>query len=261
MKKQNYEMYPETYVRLLALIREFAAQNRGDRLPTEEQLAAQLGVSRVKIRDVLAMLEAAGYVIRKRGVGTLINRVVLAEAARLDVDSIYVEIVSSYGFKPKSTLRSLKRLDTVSETVSDKLRLEAGEAVYLFEKGIYADDRPVILVADYIPARIYESVPSDLSLMDTNIFFFLQTMCDELLETLIVHMDACAAQGELAAAMEVPQGCPLLKLDSVCYTQRSEPVMYSVEYYNSKIIPFSFQKRVLSGKFNRSLPPDGILPQ
>ena len=66
MKKQNYEMYPETYVRLLALIQEFAARNQGNRLPSEEQMAVQLGVSRVKIRDVLSQLEAAGRTGRHR---------------------------------------------------------------------------------------------------------------------------------------------------------------------------------------------------
>ena len=83
MKKQSYEQYPETYLKLLHLIRTFAAESDSDRLPSEENMAAQLGVSRVKVRDELSKLEAAGYVTRKRGVGTLVNRYVLQEAARL----------------------------------------------------------------------------------------------------------------------------------------------------------------------------------
>lgn len=39
----------------------------GDRLPPERELAAQLGVSRDRLRDALAMLERDGYVVRKRG--------------------------------------------------------------------------------------------------------------------------------------------------------------------------------------------------
>lgn len=81
MRAQPYERYPATCVRLLKWIRAFAETNTSDRLPSEENIAGQLGVSRVKIRDVLSQLEAAGYVTRKRGVGTLINRYVLAEAA------------------------------------------------------------------------------------------------------------------------------------------------------------------------------------
>jgi len=256
--KNPYELYPETYVKLLALIRDFAAHQTSDRLPAEESLAAQLGVSRVKIRDVLSQLEAAGYVTRKRGVGTTINRYVLTEGARLDIDSIYVDMVSHYGHRPRTALHALRLLRQPAPDVAARLRLGADEAVYLIEKQVFADDTPVIVVDDYIPARYYDNGKCDLAMIDTNIFFFLQSMCDELLETLMVHMDACAASGALTETMQVPEGYLLMKLDSVCYTQASEAILYSVEYYNTKILPFSFQKRVFSGKFKRTLPPDSL---
>ena len=31
-----------------------------------------------------------------------------------------------------------------------------------------------------------------------------------------------------------------------------------MEYYNTKLIPFSFQKRILSGKFKRDDPPKAL---
>ena len=251
MKKQSYEQYPETYLKLLHLIRTFAAESDSDRLPSEENMAAQLGVSRVKVRDELSKLEAAGYVTRKRGVGTLVNRYVLQEAARLDIDSIYVDMIAHYGYTPRSVLRRLKSVRDPDPAVAAPLRLPPGESVYIFEKLIYADDRPLILMDDYIPARYYDRVESDLSMMDSNIFLFLQGMSDEVLETLMVHVDAVAADERLAEIMELSVGSPLMKLDSVCYTKMSEPVMYSVEHFNTKVIPFSFQKRVLSGKYRR----------
>lgn len=39
----------------------------GDRLPAERELAAQLGVSRDRLRDALGELEADGYLISRRG--------------------------------------------------------------------------------------------------------------------------------------------------------------------------------------------------
>lgn len=171
MRAQPYERYPATCVRLLKWIRAFAETNTSDRLPSEENIAGQLGVSRVKIRDVLSQLEAAGYVTRKRGVGTLINRYVLAEAARLDIDSTYVDIVASCGYTPRATLRKLKLLSPASPILAEKLRIDPADGVYLFEKVVYADERPVIVVEDYIPAPLYDQSNCDLALMDTNIYF------------------------------------------------------------------------------------------
>lgn len=259
MRAQPYERYPATCVRLLKWIRAFAETNTSDRLPSEENIAGQLGVSRVKIRDVLSQLEAAGYVTRKRGVGTLINRYVLAEAARLDIDSSYVDIVASYGYTPRATLRKLKLLSPASPILAEKLRIDPADGVYLFEKVVYADERPVIVVEDYIPAPLYDQSNCDLALMDTNIYFFLQSMCDELLQTATVHLDACLPTGYLAQSMDVPEDFPLVTLRSLFYTQSSTPILYSEEYYNTKLIPFSFQKRILTGKFNREQPPIELL--
>lgn len=258
MAEQPYERYPETCVRLLKWIHTFADTHETNRLPSEENIAAQLGVSRVKIRDVLSQLEAAGYVTRKRGVGTLINRYVLAEAARLDIDSSYVDIVASYGYKPRSTLRKLKLLSPASPILAEKLQLTPEEGVYLFEKVVYADEHPVIVVEDYLPAALYDQSNCDLSLMDTNIYFFLQSMCDELLQTATVHIDACLPFGRLAEIMELPTDFPLVTLHSLFYTQTSTPILYSEEYYNTKLLPFSFQKRILTGKFKREQPPQAL---
>ncbi len=47
----------------------------GDRLPSERELAAQLGISRITLREGLKSLEAAGYLVTKVGAhgGTRIN--------------------------------------------------------------------------------------------------------------------------------------------------------------------------------------------
>ena len=49
MKSQPYDLYPETYIRLLEWIRAYAKEHTGNRLPSEADLAAQFGVSRVKM--------------------------------------------------------------------------------------------------------------------------------------------------------------------------------------------------------------------
>jgi GntR family transcriptional regulator, uxu operon transcriptional repressor len=55
---------------ILALSEKVAA---GDRLPTERQLAAELGVTRSAIRQAMAVLEAEGRVSREVGRGTFLR--------------------------------------------------------------------------------------------------------------------------------------------------------------------------------------------
>jgi DNA-binding FadR family transcriptional regulator len=67
--KRAYEaVYHELLVRILG-----GQYATGDRLPSERQLAAQLGVSRPTIREALSALESKGLVVTRVGSGTFVT--------------------------------------------------------------------------------------------------------------------------------------------------------------------------------------------
>jgi len=82
-------MHAERGLRLAQLIlsgARQAGQGPGSRLPTERQLAADLGVTRSSVRHALAMLEAQGRISREVGRGTFLRDTpqTAAEAAAAD---------------------------------------------------------------------------------------------------------------------------------------------------------------------------------
>ena len=58
--------FEETVERLLTVIK-LGMIPAGDRFPAERELAAQLGISRLTLREALAELQKAGYVASRRG--------------------------------------------------------------------------------------------------------------------------------------------------------------------------------------------------
>ena len=79
-------MHAERGLRLAELIlsgARQAGQGPGSRLPTERQLAADLGVTRSSVRHALAMLEAQGRISREVGRGTF-----LRDAPRTGADAV-----------------------------------------------------------------------------------------------------------------------------------------------------------------------------
>ncbi len=84
-------MHAERGLRLAELIlsgARQAGQGPGSRLPTERQLAADLGVTRSSVRHALAMLEAQGRISREVGRGTFLRDTPRTAADALAADSL-----------------------------------------------------------------------------------------------------------------------------------------------------------------------------
>ena len=67
------------------------------RLPRESVLAESLGISRTQLRDILASLEREGFITRRHGVGTIINRHVLNVRTRMDIEVEFLDMIRQSG--------------------------------------------------------------------------------------------------------------------------------------------------------------------
>jgi GntR family transcriptional repressor for pyruvate dehydrogenase complex len=72
-------LYEEIVKQLIGLI-EGGTLKPGDKLPSERQMAEELGVSRTAIREALRALESMGYIESKVGGGTFIREISLDRA-------------------------------------------------------------------------------------------------------------------------------------------------------------------------------------
>src|SRR3982750_30737 len=91
MTKQN-----EARERVLDLIDRLGV---GDAIPSERQLSADLGVSRLTVRAALDELVPEGYLVRRRGSGTLLGEPKIAQ--KLTMTS-FSEDMRRRGMRPAS---------------------------------------------------------------------------------------------------------------------------------------------------------------
>ena len=243
-KNNTYDSNTTTYSKILDLICTY--NETSDKLPSEDVIAKQLNISRVKVRDTMAVIEANGYIIRRRGVGTLINKYALAEKARFDIDNYFDDMITKLGHTASNRLIQVSLCTDPPADLYTKLDLQPGTPVFKVAKTILADDTPAIFICDYVPSKFFYIDNVDLNLITSNIFNYVQTRNDFILHSMIATLDAITVDDkELSECMELPLGFPLLKAVEISYTQNIQPVIYSLEYYNTKIIPFSIYKRIV----------------
>jgi len=243
-ESNTYNPSKTTYSKILDLICEYSRTS--DKLPSEDDIARQLNISRVKVRDTMAVIEANGYIIRRRGVGTLINKYALAEKARFDIDNYFDDMITRLGFAPSDKLIEVSLCTDPPADLYEKLDLQPGVPVFQVTKIILADNTPAIYIRDYVPSKYFDIEHVDLQLITGNIFNYVQTRNDFILHSMIATLDAVTIEdNNLAESMRLPLGFPLLKAVEISYSQSIKPIIYSLEYYNTKIIPFSIYKRIV----------------
>ena len=92
----------ETRERVLDLVETL---NVGDAIPSERQLSADLGVSRLTVRAALDELAREGYLVRRRGSGTFVREPKIAQELTM---TSFTEDMRRRGMEPGSQTLSLE---------------------------------------------------------------------------------------------------------------------------------------------------------
>ncbi len=124
-----------------------------DMIPPERDLAVELGVSRITVRNAIEGLVAEGLLTRKRGAGTFVAPRVEKNFSRL---TSFSEDMVARGRNPHSEwLSKSEGVVTPEEALS--FGLSPGTRVYRFQRLRYADGLTMALEYSTVPAHCLPS--------------------------------------------------------------------------------------------------------
>lgn len=212
------------------------------KLPRETVLSEQLGISRTQLRDALSELEREGFITRRHGVGTVINRHVLQVKNRMDIESEFLEIIRQHGYEASVSFVKIQE-EAASEQIANTLKIPVGTAIMRISRICTADEKPAIYCEDMVAKRLIEG---DYTLQDLKppIFCFLKKFCniDAFMDLTKLH--AAVADEQLSQYLEVPVGHPLLHMEEVDYDIEGNVVFCSNQYF----VDGMFEQTVLRKK-------------
>jgi GntR family transcriptional regulator len=153
----------ETRDLVLDLIEQHAV---GDAIPSERQLSADFGVSRLTVRAALDDLVREGYLVRRHGSGTFVSEPKIAQELTM---TSFTDDMRSRGLSPASETLDLRtvsagarlgRLLRVSPSepvlVAERLRLADGESMAIETVHIRAAQVPGLTAQDLEERSFYE---------------------------------------------------------------------------------------------------------
>lgn len=224
-----------------------------NKLPREELLASQLGVSRTTIRQALNNLAAEGVVSRRQGKGTFVNVDSIGIRVTFSPCMEFMQAIRNSGFEPSVRLLSAHAADEGSgfssgrysmDDVRRMLELEAGDWLIERDKVFFADGEPCAFCRDYFGASVAggEAGLDELERYDDSLCRFVYNRSGRRVEWDKVEIDVAAPDdlpAVFASQVAPGSGRPFLCIRSVNYDQNSRPVVFAVEYVDTSVIRYN----------------------
>jgi GntR family transcriptional regulator len=213
----------------------------GQRLPSEPELAKQLGVSRATLREAMRSFETQGLIRRRQGAGTFV-------VGQVPVMDSGLEVLES--------LETMAHRMSLSITVSDlhvekvfadqelanALSVPLATRLTRIRRVMQADGRPVAYLVDSLPETTLraEDLPDTFS---GSVLDFLLARGDPPTGSRAA-VSAIGAVAEVAKALEIQRGDVLLLFSSHLYNASGAIMDYSLTYSIPGYFNFHVVRRV-----------------
>jgi GntR family transcriptional regulator len=213
---------------------------RGGRLPSERELIDHSGLSRVTVRAAMGILERQGWLVRRQGLGTFVANPVKQELAS-GVRTI-TEVLASSGITPQVDVLS-HHVGEAPQRIAETLGLSK---VLCINRRFRDGDRPLALMTAYLPLGLGKAVEPLVSRAPGTQTRYAMESTYTMWERVGVHIaqatheiHAAGASLDVAAALDLPLGSPVLVLVRTSYTDDDKPLEVVEFHYRPERYRFS----------------------
>lgn len=222
--------------RLQHLVAALAAQ--GDsRLPSEDQLSADLGVSRATLRSALLSLQKEGKVQRLHGRGTFINRHAMRIDANLAEDRPFIDLLRDVGHDPTVT-SAVRPVAPLPAPLCGLLGWDAPRPVCQVQRVFRVEGAPAVFLVDHVPTDLVVTAAGELTGEESS-FAFLRRHTGSEVRYSVADIVPVTADDDVARCLEVAPGHPLLLLLHTHLDDDDRPLAVTQAFVNDRYLKFS----------------------
>jgi GntR family transcriptional regulator len=190
-------------------------------LPSEPDIAADLGVSHGTVRKALDELAAENLVVRRQGKGTFV-----ATHHEARAQFRFLRLMPDLGdaHYPENRILEVKRLRAPAE-VARQLDMKSGDSVIFIKRVQSFDGAPTILEELWLPGMTFKGLTAErLSEYKGPMYGLFESEFGTHMIHAAEKLRAVAAGEAEAELLAVPIGTPLLSVERISYTYGNKPV-------------------------------------
>ncbi len=213
----------------------------GGRLPSEPNLAKQMGVSRATLREAMRTFEVQGLIRRRQGSGTFVVGQVPVIEAGLEVLESLETMAMRRGLQVSVSDLRIENLGADPESAQE-LGVAVGTPLTRVRRVMREESRPVAYLADTLCAASLkpEQLGPDFK---GSVLDYLLTRGDNLTVSKAA-ITAVAAPADVAKALQIQRGDVLLQFVSKLFRSDGTVLDYSWSYFIPGYFNFHVVRRV-----------------
>lgn len=218
-------------------------------LPSEEKLATEMGVSRSTIREAIQELVNSGVLLKKHGIGTFIRENYKKVTTGLHELRGVHNIIEAMNMEVSMKLQKYDIINNNPE-VAEAFEISKEENVLQILQVYSADNRPVMVGISYInPAIIPDSFEEfgrkvvEGGEKGDFLFKVLERNTNEYVQYAFAKIEAITTEREIADMLEIEEMAPLIRLKTVHYSARDYPLIYSIDYIDTRSFALHILRR------------------
>lgn len=196
-------------------------------IPSENQLSAIYGVSRMTVRGVISEFVFRGCMYRVPGKGTFISD------RKFEIESLMYSglrgQLEEQGHSVSTKLIACRRIPADQETAA-WLGLDVGKEIYVVQRVRSANGVPISWYESYVPYRFCPGLEEE-DLAEEQLCQIMSRRYGIRRARAVETLESFSAGRTLAKALNVAQGFPLLLLEDTLYAEQDEIYEFSRVYF------------------------------
>lgn len=208
------------------------------KLPREELLAQDLGVSRITVRSALNELASEGIIFRRQGKGTFVNREALHMNVLFNPIGDLRRVIADSGYQVRAELLHMEKRKMLP-LEAQKLQRHTEAEVIILERLFYANEEPAVYCIDRLPCDVLREALTKEDL-EISMYRYLSSKLGRTIVWDKVELSTVTNEEEpvLKKIFQVDKTKSFLNCDIVNFDCEDAPVFYANEYVDTNFIRY-----------------------
>lgn len=247
MENTGIPLYVQLRNKILKKIKD-GEFKRGERIPSEQELAEYFEVSRPTVRKAMSELVSKGYIIKKRGLGNFISKEIFNE----DLNNFVGFVNSAQKSGSTATISTIsKNIIECSEEIADVLNLRPGDKTLKLVLLRKVDGIPLnFKIAYYSWEKLnefFEQLPNDTPYFNL-LEEYLMTRFNVFPE--VYHRSFEVKYGDFYEKefiydhLDVIDETPIILWKDTLMMNNKEPMEFAFNYYRADYYKFNLEQKI-----------------